>query len=214
MVSPKAPSGWDPRSNWTLFGDTKKVFVIVGGGPARTELTTRMVRVALPRPRATSVSVPEDEVTMDRMVESEDRRMRCGLEYGDPSTVTETAAAVRTPAVSVVSPVYVSTTCPDRGPVAASQVARIATATRDPATAAIRGAPRTTAFQPAARWGGRERSPVLAANSGVARRRPPFDEVPEAVSERIFHLRQGRPRVGQRFRAGPRIGGIGDCSFL
>ena len=64
------------------------------------------------------------------------------MEYGDPSTVTETAAAVRTPAVSVVSPVYVSATCPDRGPVAASQVARIATATRDPATAAIRGAPR------------------------------------------------------------------------
>src|SRR5215469_12281953 len=95
--------------------------------------------------------------------------------------------------------------CPDRGPVAASQVARIATAARDPATAAIRGACRTNERPLTARGGGWGQGPVRAANPGVARRRPPLEEVPEAVSERIFHLRQGRPPVGQRFPAAPRI---------
>lgn len=96
--------------------------------------------------------------------------------------------------------------CPDRGAVVASQVTRIATAARHPITAASRGfarldpsdAPRVGL----AAWG---QSPVLAANLGLAPLRP-RGEVPEAVSERIFHLRQGRPPAGQRFRSTPRIG--------
>jgi hypothetical protein len=96
--------------------------------------------------------------------------------------------------------------CPDRGAVVASQVARIATAARQPATATRRGfAQLDPSDMTRVRLAARGQSPVLAANLGLAPLRP-RGKVPEAVSERIFHLRQGRPPPGQRFLSAPRIG--------